>query len=225
MFTSGIRFKASLAVWFYILYWDEHTGHIYRVCWSETGGWSKKIRTRGSEDAPSIGDGAFWPICPLPPVLLHPTFHDITLSPTFYLICMKLYHLLHSALLFFSTFYFSFYSVQSLPCLAVLDWICICANICRNVEWDHLSLLSPVPFNGSVGGPCRGQEDGGPGRQIVLQNHYNFVSVSVFVIVLVFVFVFVIVFVLFHPWHWMATSFFSRNLLESVCGHVNSVAT
>ena len=69
-----------------------------------------------------------------------------------------------------------------------------------------------MPFNGSVGGPCRGQEDGGPG-QIVLQNHYNFVSVSVFVIV----------FVLFHPWHWMATSSFSRNLLESVCGHVNSV--
>ena len=79
-----------------------------------------------------------------------------------------------------------------------------------------------MPFNGSVGGPCRGQEDGGPG-QIVLQNHYNFVSASVFVIVLVFVFVFVIVFVLFHPWHWMATSSFSRNLLESVCGHVNSV--
>ena len=78
-----------------------------------------------------------------------------------------------------------------------------------------------MPFNGSVGGPCRGQEDGGPGRQIVLQNHYNFVSVSVFVIVLVFVFVFV----LFHPRHWMATSCFSRNLLESVCGHVNSVAT
>ena len=129
-------------------------------------------------------------------VLLHSTLHDITLSPTFYLICMKLYHLLHSALLLFSTFYFSFYSVQSLPCLAVLDCICICANICRNVEWDHLSLLSPVPFNGSVGGPCRGQEDGGPGRQIVLQNHYNFVSVSVFVIVLVFVFVIVFVFVL-----------------------------
>ena len=53
-----------------------------------------------------------------------------------------------------------------------------------------------MPFNGSVGGPCRGQEDGGPGRQIVLQNHYNFVSVSVFVIVLVFVFVIVFVFVL-----------------------------
>ena len=57
----------------------------------------------------------------------------------------------------------------------------------------------------------------------MLQNHYNFVSVSVFVFVLVFVFVFVIVFVLFHPWHWMASSSFGRNLLESVCGHVNSV--
>ena len=98
----------------------------------------KKIRTRGSEGARSISDGAFWPICPLATFTLllhHNIYHSIqtyNLSPG----PLTMYFWLYFCPLSHQQVVFAIY-------ICTCACICICGCICHFYLWLYYGAICP----------------------------------------------------------------------------------